>query len=61
MELTAEGEEEPLREIINWAHHGPADARVEGVEVNWRSYTGQFEDFRTRNSAPPPSVESTGD
>lgn len=47
VELVAEGEEELLRDIINWAHRGPGAARVDGVDVRWRSYSGQFHDFRT--------------
>ncbi len=47
IELTVEGEEEPMRELIAWAHRGPSPARVETVDVRWRSYTGKFHDFRT--------------
>lgn len=47
IELTVEGEEEPVRELIAWAHRGPSPARVENVEVRWRSFTGQYHDFRT--------------
>jgi len=47
IEMTVEGEEEQMREIIAWAHRGPSPARIEGVDVRWRSYSGQFHDFRT--------------
>ena len=47
VELLGEGEEEPLRDLVSWSHHGPSAARVENVDVRWRSYTGQFHDFRT--------------
>ncbi len=49
IELTVEGEEEELREIIAWSQKGPTAARVDGVEVRWRSYTGQFSDFRAQD------------
>ncbi|PIE05834.1 MAG: acylphosphatase [Sorangium cellulosum] len=47
IELAVEGEEESLREIIAWTQRGPTAARVDGVDVRWRSYLGQFHDFRT--------------
>jgi acylphosphatase len=46
VELVAEGDEDTIKEIIAWAHHGPSAARVDGVEVRWRSYAGEFADFR---------------
>ena len=47
IEVTAEGEEDELRDLIAWTKNGCAAARVEDVEVRWRSYVGQFHDFRT--------------
>jgi acylphosphatase len=46
VELVAEGEEDAIKEIISWAHHGPSAARVDSVDVRWRGYTGEFSDFR---------------
>ncbi len=46
IELMAEGDEDTIKEIVAWAHHGPSAARVDGVEVRWRGYTGEFADFR---------------
>jgi acylphosphatase len=46
VEVLAEGEEEEIKELIGWAHRGPGPARVENVDVRWRSYTGQHPDFR---------------
>jgi acylphosphatase len=46
VELVAEGEEEAVKEIISWSHHGPSAARVDNVDVRWRGYTGEFPDFR---------------
>ena len=46
IEIVAEGEEEAIKEIVSWAHHGPSAARVDGVDVRWRGYTGEFSDFR---------------
>lgn len=46
VELMAEGDEDTIKEIIAWTHHGPSAARVDGVDVRWRGYTGEFADFR---------------
>ena len=46
IEVLAEGEEEEIKELIGWANRGPGAARVDGVDVRWRSYTGQHADFR---------------
>jgi len=46
VEVLAEGDEDSIKEIISWSHHGPSAARVDSVDVRWRSYTGEFSDFR---------------
>jgi len=46
IEILAEGEEEGLKELIGWANRGPSSARVERVDVRWRSFVGDFFDFR---------------
>ncbi|MGD0530158.1 MAG: acylphosphatase [Polyangiaceae bacterium] len=46
VEMLAEGEEEAIKEMVSWANHGPSAARVDGVDVRWRGYTGEFSDFR---------------
>jgi len=46
VELVAEGEETGIKDFIAWARHGPNAARVERVDVRWRSFTGDFFDFR---------------
>ncbi len=46
VEVLLEGDEERVKEFLTWAHHGPSTARVEQVETKWRSYTGEFADFR---------------
>jgi acylphosphatase len=46
IEILAEGEETSIKELVSWAHHGPTAARVEDVDVRYRSYSGEFSDFR---------------
>jgi acylphosphatase len=46
VEILAEGEEQAIRELYGWAQKGPSAARVDRVETRWRSYTGEFSDFR---------------
>lgn len=46
VEVIAEGEEDQVKDFLAWAQHGPTTARVDNVDVKWRSYTGEFTDFR---------------
>jgi len=46
VEVLAEGEEEEIKELIGWANRGPGAARVDRVVVRWRSFTGDYPDFR---------------
>jgi acylphosphatase len=46
VEILAEGEEVSIRELYGWAQKGPGAARVDRVETRWRSFTGEFGDFR---------------
>ncbi len=46
LEILAEGEETSIRELYGWAQKGPSAARVDRVDTRWRSFTGDFSDFR---------------
>ena len=35
-----------MKDFLSWAQHGPTTARVDKVDTKWRSYTGEFSDFR---------------
>jgi acylphosphatase len=48
VEIVAEGPRDRLERLHQWAMRGPAGARVENVEVQWRDATGEFDDFRMR-------------
>jgi acylphosphatase len=49
VEIVAEGEEDQVKDLLAWAQHGPSTARVDKVDTRWRSYTGEFADFRIQN------------
>lgn len=46
VEMIVEGEEDQVKDFLAWAQHGPSTARVDKVETKWRSYTGEFAEFR---------------
>lgn len=46
MEVLAEGDEDEIKELIGWVNRGPSAARVDSVDVRWRSFTGDYADFR---------------
>jgi acylphosphatase len=46
VEMVVEGEEDAVKDFLAWAQLGPSTARVDKVETRWRSYTGEFTDFR---------------
>lgn len=46
VEIVAEGEETSIRELYGWAQKGPSMARVDRVDTRWRSFSGDFADFR---------------
>lgn len=46
VELVAEGEETGIKDLIAWAQNGPSAARVDKVDIRWRSFVGDFFDFR---------------
>lgn len=46
VEILAEGEEDAIRDLHGWAQRGPSAARVDRVESRWRSFTGEYPDFR---------------
>lgn len=45
VKITAEGKENALKALIEWAHVGPKLAKVEKVEVEWRKATREFKSF----------------
>lgn len=48
VEVVVEGEEEPIRLLIDRLKIGPAGAVVDRVAVDWQEYRGEFEGFEVR-------------
>ncbi len=45
VEAVIEGEEEKVSRLIEWAHGGPANARVEDVEIRNEKFIAEFSKF----------------
>ncbi|MFB5605768.1 MAG: acylphosphatase [Nitrosarchaeum sp.] len=45
VEAILEGDEEKISRLIEWAHGGPANARVTDVEIRNEQFTGEFSKF----------------
>jgi len=47
VEAVFEGEEEKVKEMIEWCKKGPDSALVKNVKVKFENNTGEFESFET--------------
>lgn len=45
VEAVFEGEKENIEKIVKWSKRGPFWAKVNGLEVSWEEYKGEFENF----------------
>lgn len=54
VEILTEGEKEKLEKLIEWVKKGPASARVNGLDVEWQKYKGEFENFEIRYDLKKP-------
>ena len=45
VEAVLEGDTENINRLIEWVHGGPANARVEDVEICNEDFTGEFSKF----------------
>ena len=48
VEAVFEGEEEAVKALVDYCHHGPSYAMVTNVDVVWELYRGEFSGFETR-------------
>ncbi len=46
VEAIFEGEEEAVKALVDYCHHGPSYAKVENVEVTYETYKSEFTDFK---------------
>jgi acylphosphatase len=46
VEAIFEGEEEQVKDALNFCNHGPKGAMVENVDLTWETYTGEYLDFQ---------------
>ncbi len=45
VEAVLEGDEEKVNRLVEWSHGGPANARVEDVEIHNEKFSGEFLKF----------------
>ena len=43
--IAAEGEEQALKQFLDWCRRGPPLARVDEINVEWKDATGEFKRF----------------
>jgi len=48
VEVLIEGEEDKVKELIDWCYRGPRSAVVEKVDIKWAEYRGEFNSFSIR-------------
>jgi acylphosphatase len=46
--IVTEGEEDASQQLVDFLHDGPPSARVERVQTDWLSPTGEFDAFKVR-------------
>ncbi len=49
VEALFEGDRETIEKMIEWAKKGPPSAQVDGCEVIWQEYKGEFKDFKIQH------------
>ncbi len=45
VEAVFEGEEDPVKSMVDFCKHGPPRAGVSNVKTDWESYKGEFRTF----------------
>ena len=45
VEAVLEGDEDKVNRLVEWSHGGPANARVEDVEIQNEKFIGEFSKF----------------
>jgi acylphosphatase len=50
VELTVEGNQQALEQLLQALHEGPPMARVDDVKYEWQSYANEFIGFRVKHT-----------
>ena len=50
VEAIFEGEREDVEKLIEFCKSGPPGARVTKIDVQWKEYTGEFENFKIQRT-----------
>ncbi len=45
VEVVLEGNEDDVKQVVEWAHTGPSNAEVKKVDVSWEKPTNEFSEF----------------
>ena len=48
VELVAEGEEQDLKDFVDWCYTGVGSAMVRRIDIRWSDSTSEFSDFLIR-------------
>ncbi len=48
VEVLMEGEEDKVKELIDWCYRGPSSAVVEKIDIKCEEYRGEFNSFSIR-------------
>ena len=48
VEILIEGENKSVDSVMAWCNYGPANSRVDNIEVTNEDYSGNFESFEVR-------------
>jgi len=48
VELIAEGEEQDLKDFVDWCYNGVGSAMVRRIDIRWSQATSEFSDFLIR-------------
>ena len=48
VEAVFEGVQKDVKAALGWCRQGPPHSRVDGVEVEWETYTGEYDRFDIR-------------
>ena len=48
VEIILEGDEKNVNSVVDWCRHGPANSRVDEIEINNQKFSNQFLEFEVR-------------